>query len=175
MEKIYTSIDIGTYSIKVIVGEFFNNKLHILASTCVKSKGLKKGLIIDAGLVIDSIKNAMNEISEILGFSIKKVIVNVPDYNAKFKTVTGSVDIRNENNIITSNDISRVIKDSIYNKLDEGYELVTVIPTDYIIDDNLEISKPVGKSGQKLEIKAMKQLQLVYSIMVVLLVGRLYK
>ena len=45
MRKIYTSIDIGTYSIKVVVGEYYNNKLHVLASSCVKSKGLKKGLI----------------------------------------------------------------------------------------------------------------------------------
>ena len=155
MKKIYTSIDIGTYSIKVIVGEYFNNKIHVLASSCVKSKGLKKGLIVDANLVIDAIKNAMQEITEILGFPINKVIVNVPDYNAKFKLVTGSVDIRNEDNIITSNDINRVLKDSIYNKLDEGYELVTVIPTDYIIDENNEISKPVGKNGQKLKIKGI--------------------
>ncbi len=154
MKKIYTSIDIGTYSIKIIVGEYFNNKLHVLASTCVKSKGIKKGLIVEANLVIDAINNAIHEINDILGFPIKKVIVNVPDYNAKFKLVTGSVDIIDNDNIITSNDINRVIKDSIYNKLDDGYELVTVIPTEYIVDNN-EISKPVGKSGHKLEIKGI--------------------
>ena len=154
MKKIYTSIDIGTYSIKIIVGEYFNNKLHVLASTCVKSKGIKKGLIVEANLVIDAINNAIHEINDILGFPIKKVIVNVPDYNAKFKLVTGSVDIIDNDNVITSNDINRVIKDSIYNKLDDGYELVTVIPTEYIVDSN-EISKPVGKSGHKLEIKGI--------------------
>ena len=155
MKKIYTSIDIGTYSIKIIVGEYINNKLHILASTCVKSKGLKKGLIVEANYVIESIKNAIKEINETLGLPIKKVIVNVPDYNAVFKNVTGSVDILNEDNTITSNDINRAIKDSIYNQVDEGYELVTVIPTDYIIDDKEGISKPVGKNGQKLEIKGI--------------------
>ena len=155
MKKIYTSIDIGTYSIKIIVGEYINNKLHVLASTCVKSKGLKKGLIVEASYVIESIKNAVKEINETLGIPIKKVIVNVPDYNAKFKKVTGSIDITNEDNIITSNDINRAIKDSIYNQIDEGYELVTVIPTDYIIDDKEGISKPVGKNGQKLEIQGI--------------------
>ena len=155
MKKIYTSIDIGTYSIKIIVGEYINNKIHILASTCVQSKGIKKGLITEASNVIESIKNGIKEIKELLGFPIKKVIVNIPDYNARFKTVYGSVDITNEDKIITSNDINRVIKDSIYNKLDEGYELVTVIPTEYSIDNNEVISKPVGKSGQKLEIKGI--------------------
>ena len=32
---------------------------------------------------------------------------------------------------------------------------MTVVPTNYIIDDNIETSKPVGKNGQKLEIKGI--------------------
>ena len=155
MKKIYTSIDIGSYSIKIIVGEYFDNKLNLLAASCVSSKGIKKGLIVDPNLVIESINEGINEVNEKLGIDVKKVIVNVPDYNAIFKQVSGSVDIRNENNIITSDDIGRVIKDSVYNQLDPGYELVTVVPTSYIIDDNTETSKPVGKSGQKLEIKGI--------------------
>ena len=100
MKRIYTSIDIGSYSIKIIVGEYFDNKLNILASSCVSSKGLKKGLIVEPNLVVNSINEAVNEVNDKLGINIKKVIVNVPDYNAIFKQVSGSVDIRSENNII---------------------------------------------------------------------------
>lgn len=155
MKKIYTSIDIGTYSIKIVVGEYFDNKLHILSSACVESKGLKKGLITEPTLVVEAIKNGLKEINDFLGIDIKKVIVNIPDYNSLFKMVTGSVDIRENNNIITSEDINRVIKDSVYNRLDSDYELVTVVPIDYIIDGTEGISKPVGKNGQKLEIKGI--------------------
>ena len=155
MRKIYTSIDIGSYSIKIIVGEYINDKLHVLASTCVESKGLKKGLIVDPDLVLKSLKNAISEVNEKLGMNIKKVIVNVPDYNTRFKEVTGIIDIRSNGNVITSEDVNRVIKDSVYNELDTGYELVTVIPISYFIDDGKETSKPVGKNGQKLKIKGI--------------------
>ena len=97
MKKIYTSIDIGTYSIKIIVGEYINNKIHILASTCVQSKGIKKGLITEASNVIESIKNGIKEIKELLGFPIKKVIVNIPDYNARFKTVYATLNVSDLN------------------------------------------------------------------------------
>ena len=153
MKKIYTSIDIGTYSIKIVVGEYFNNKLHILASSCVKSKGLKKGLIVEPNLVIEALNDGIKEVNDALGINIKKVIVCVPSYNTKFKLATGSVTINNANNIITSDDINRVIKDSVYNKLDPNYELVTVVPIEYVIDGVVENSKPLGKNGQKLEIK----------------------
>ena len=153
MKKIYASIDIGTYSIKFVVLEYFNQKFHVLASHSVNSKGIKKGLIVEPNLVIESIKEGLVEINSMLGLELKKVIVNVPDYNVTFKTVTGCIDVE-ENNVVTSSDISKVIKESIYNKLEDNYELVTVVPTEYKIDDEI-ISKPIGKNGQKLEIKGI--------------------
>lgn len=152
MRKIYTSIDIGTYSIKFIVGEVYNDKVYVLASHCISSRGIKKGLIVEPNLVINTIKDGIHEINEMLGIEVKKVIVNVPDYDVKFTPVTGKVDIDGD---VTADDINRVVKDSIYNRLDNDYELVTVIDVDYIIDDNEGISKPIGKNGQKLEIKGI--------------------
>lgn len=155
MRKIYTSIDIGSYSIKIIVAEHFNDKINILASHTVASKGIKKGLIVEPSIVVDAIKNGINEINDTLGIDIKNVIVNVPSYGAKFKLVTGEIDITNENGFITSDDVGMVIKDSVYNKLDPDYELVTVLPIEYSIDGKEGIRKPVGKNGQKLEIKGI--------------------
>jgi len=154
MKKIYAGIDIGTYSIKFVVGEYFNRKFYVLASHSVSSKGIKKGLIVEPGLVVEAIREGLKNVSETLGIDIHRVIVNVPDYNVRFDEVTGSVDIRDEE-VISSNDINRVIKDSIYNRLIDNYELVTVLPVDYIIDGKKGIRKPIGKNGQKLEIKGI--------------------
>lgn len=43
MRKIIASLDIGTSSIKLIVGEFIKNRLNILCTSEVPSKGMKKG------------------------------------------------------------------------------------------------------------------------------------
>lgn len=154
MRNIYAGIDIGTYSCKFIVCEYFNNKVHVLASHSVNSKGIKKGLIIEPNLVVDCLLEGIKEINSMLGIEIKKVLVNVPDYNANFKMVKGSTLVK-ENNIIGPIDINKAIKDSIYNKLEENYELVTMVPYKYIVDNTTEISKPIGKSGQKLEIEGI--------------------
>ena len=154
MRKVYASIDIGTYSIKFVVCEYFNNKIHVLASHSVNSKGIKKGLIVEPELVVSAILEGMNEINSLLGIEVKKVLVNVPDYNAKFKRVKGSTLVK-ENEVVQSLDVNKAIKDSIYNQLEDNYELVTMIPYKYIIDGTKEISKPIGKSGQKLEIEGI--------------------
>lgn len=154
LRKIYASIDIGTYSIKFVVGEYFNHKFYVLASHCTNSKGIKKGLIVEPKLVIEAIQSGISEINKMLGVEVKKVIVNVPDYNVKLEPVIGSIDIREHTNI-TASDVNHVIKDSIYNRLEDNFELVTMVPTQYIIDGEKGISKPIGKSGQKLEIEGI--------------------
>ena len=56
MKNIYTSIDIGSDTIKVVTCELYHNKLNLLAASSVKSKGIKKGLIIDAELASEVIR-----------------------------------------------------------------------------------------------------------------------
>ena len=85
MRKIYTSIDIGSDTVKFVVGEEKDDKVYVLASHAIKSKGIRKGLIVDSNLAVNTIKDGIKIINEDLGIEIKKVLVNVPDYNAKFK------------------------------------------------------------------------------------------
>lgn len=154
MKKIYTAIDIGSDTIKFVTGEQYKGKVNVLASHEEKAKGIRKGLIIDSNLFINSIKDGIKVMNELLGISIKKVIVNVPDYNSKFMYVTGEIDITSDDGIITTEDISKVIKSSVYTKIESEYELITVVPLEFTIDGEKE-EKPVGKTGKKLGIKAI--------------------
>lgn len=152
MKKIYTSIDIGSDTIKFVVAELYKEKLHILHSSSIKSKGIRKGLIIDSNLMVNSIKDGIKVVSNDLGFQIKKVIVNVPSYNAKFMYVTNKIEINEE---ITTEDTNKVIKSSVYGKIDSDYELVTVLPLEFVINESDSVEYPVGLKANTLEIKGI--------------------
>lgn len=152
MKKIYTSIDIGSDTIKFVVAELYKEKLHILHSSSIKSKGIRKGLIIDSNLMVNSIKDGIKVVSNDLGFQIKKVIVNVPNYNAKFMYVTNKIEINEE---ITTEDVNKVIKSSVYGKIDSDYELVTVLPLEFVINESDSVEYPVGLKANTLEIKGI--------------------
>ena len=154
MKKIYTAIDIGSDKIKFVTGEYFGGKVNVLSSHEQKAKGIRKGLIVDPNLAINSIKDGIKEMNNMLGIEIKKVIVNVPDYNTKFMLVTGEVNIIDEDELITTDDINKVIKESVYAKLYEDYELITVVPLVFTIDDE-ETENPVGRTGKKLGMKGI--------------------
>lgn len=152
MKKIYTAIDIGSDTIKFVVGEYFKNKLNILATYEQKAKGIRKGLIVDPNLAINSIKDGIKEINNNLGIDIKKVIVGVPSYNAKFMFVTSEIKITGD--VITTDDVNNLIKASVYSKVEQDYELITVLPLTFLIDGEKE-NNVVGKTGNKLEIKGI--------------------
>lgn len=152
MRKIFTSIDIGSDTVKFLVGEEVGNKVNVLAVTDVKTKGVRKGLVVDPNLLVNTIKDGIKIIEEELGIKIDKAIVNVPEYNVKFMFVTGTAEI---NGVIDSSDINRIIKESVYNKLEKDYELVTVVPLSFILNDEEVIENPIGHECKKLELKGI--------------------
>ena len=68
--------------------------------------------------------------------------------------VTGSTNIIDEDELITTEDINKVIKESVYSKIAQDYELITVIPLVFLIDGKPE-TKPCGKTGKVLEVKGI--------------------
>ena len=155
MKKLYASLDLGSDTIKLIIGEYFENNLNILAVSNVSSSGIKHGLIVDNDKVQDAIKNAINEIYSMLGFRINEVLVSLPPYNAQYKLLEGSITITNDNQVITENDVTDVLKTAIYNQLDNDMELVTVLPIYYKLDNDLKIKNPIGSSSSKLIAKVV--------------------
>ena len=58
MRKIYTGIDIGSDNIKIVVAEVDKNDFYVLASTSKKSKGIKRGLVVNREEAVSSLEEA---------------------------------------------------------------------------------------------------------------------
>ena len=152
MKKIYTSIDIGSDTVKFLVAEEINGKIYVLSSSSIKSKCIRKVLIVDANLAVNTIKDGIKKINDDLGFDIKRVLVNVPDYNVKFMYITGNVSV---NGIVDTEHINKVIKDAVYGKIDKDYELVTVIPLDFVLDNKEGNEYPAGLQCKEMQLKGI--------------------
>jgi len=154
MSEIYTGIDLGTDSIKIVVTEKVNDNYHILASVNTPSMGIKNGFIVDNRLAIGSVKNAIKEIDEMLGIKIDKVIACVPPRDCKMNIVLGRVEIIDYNEI-TGVDISNVLLDAIKGQDFSNNELITVMPINFTIDGENSVRNPQGMKGSLLESKVV--------------------
>lgn len=155
MKHIYTSLDIGSDSIKVVVCELHQNKLNLLASSSVKSRGIKKGLIVNVEEASSSIKSAILEVENILGIKIDKVIVTIPSYNAEYILLKSEIQIDNEDGIINTEDIKNVLDSVVEDRDFQDKELVTILPVDFKIDGETGIKNPIGKYGKKLGVRTI--------------------
>ena len=155
MRKIFSSVDIGSSDIKIVVLEELEGKLNVLASKCFPTDGVKKGIIIDDDKVTKSLKEAFEEINKSLGIKIDKAITSVPINNAKYTLTEGYTTITGADKVITPEDILNSLQASIYNKIDNTMELVTVMPIKYIIDDKNEVVNPRGIRADKLSVLSM--------------------
>ncbi|MCL2676746.1 MAG: cell division protein FtsA, partial [Streptococcaceae bacterium] len=64
---LYTGVDIGTDSIKVLVAEYISNEMNIIGVGNAKSDGLKNGIIVDIEKVAVSLRQAVNIAEERAG------------------------------------------------------------------------------------------------------------
>lgn len=154
MKHVYTSIDIGSDTVKVVVSELFNGKLNLLAASSVKSEGIKKGLIVDGRQASVSLKKALNDVEEMLGIKIKKVIATIPNYFSEFSIVKGSIDLNPEMEI-NGQDIVKVFQEAMKTKEKGSKEMVTVIPIDFTVDNESGIKDPKGKQGSRLSTRSV--------------------
>ena len=147
---IYTSVDIGSHSIKIVVSERINDKFYTLASTSVRSKGIKKGIIKEPDLVLESLKEAILTINQDLGIEIKKVFLSFPLFLVNTSIETADIEV---SGIVENIDIQKVINKTVSENISKKEEVLYLEPIVYEIDFDLQVIDPRGLTADRLKVR----------------------
>ncbi|MER2105481.1 MAG: cell division protein FtsA [Solibacillus sp.] len=153
-QDIYISLDIGSSSVKVLIGEMNGDQLHVIGVGHAKSTGIRKGAIVDIDATVQSIKKAVSQAELMTGIEIKEVVLGVPANQTFLQPVKGVVAVNSENREITDDDLERVIESAQVMSIPPERELVNLIPKQFIVDNLDEIKDPRGMIGIRLEMDA---------------------
>ncbi|MGM0873571.1 MAG: cell division protein FtsA [Bacillota bacterium] len=151
--ELFVSLDIGTSSVKVIIGEMTNDTLNIIGVGNVKSEGLRKGSIVDIDETVHSIKKAVEQAERMVGISLKRVVVGVTGNHVHLQDCHGVVAVSSENREIANEDVRRVIEAAQVISIPPEREIIDVIPRQFIVDGLDEINDPRGMLGVRLEME----------------------
>ena len=151
MSSIYTGIELGTDSIKIVVLEKINEQYHVLSSVCSESAGIRNSHVYDIKAASVAVKKAVKSASEMLGAKITKAIVCVPPTHCNMDIVNGSVDVVNTK--ITGEDVCNVLNEALKDQDFSEFELVTAIPISFTVDEEENIKDPKGMRGEVLSSK----------------------
>lgn len=152
MRNIYTGIDLGSDSIKIVVAEYTNNDFHILAHTSVSSVGIRRGLVVNHVMATNSLNLAVNEIEKTLGYKINRAMITVPSNEALIQVIEGEVSLKGE--YVTGEDICNLMHDIAKNNVVEEEEVISILPIIFTVNGNNR-KNPINLKGDSLSTKAV--------------------
>jgi cell division protein FtsA len=152
-ERLVVAIDIGTTKICVLVAQHLDNQaLEIIGIGHAPSDGLRKGVVVDIGKTVHSIKQAVKEAELMAGVTIESAYIGVSGGHISSLNSSGVVPIHHGE--VRAVDISHVLAAARAIPIPEGQQILHVLPQYFIIDSQEKVHDPIGMSGIRLEVQA---------------------
>lgn len=154
-KKFVMSLDLGTDSIKAIVGRVdlkdSTNPLQILFNTSVPAVGLRRGSISSLLDLEELLGNLISQSEQKIGTTIDKLLIGVNPINCKTTISRGTAITNEQGNIISQNTVDRAINSAQSVILPNNYSLLRPIPLKYSVDGAGEYRSALGLKGMRLE------------------------
>ena len=140
-EHYYVSIDIGSSSVKTIVGEKFHNGINVIGTGQTYTSGIKNGLIDDFDIARQAIKDTIKKASIASGVDIKDVFLKLPIIGTEVYDESNEIEFY-EDTEIDGTHIESVLE-GIRDKNDvPETEVINVFPIRFVVDKDNEVSDP---------------------------------
>jgi cell division protein FtsA len=151
-ENIIVGLDIGTSKVVAIVGEIVEDgSLNIVGIGSHRSRGLKKGTVVNIESTVDSIQHAIAEAEMMAGCQIHSVYAGIAGSHIRSMNSHGIVAIRDGE--VERADIERVIEAAQAVAIPADQKVLHILPQEYLIDAQEGVKEPLGMSGVRLEAK----------------------
>ncbi len=151
-EKVVVGLDVGTTKVVALVGNTIDGMVEVIGMGKSESHGLEKGVVVDIGRTISSIRKSVEEAENMADVKIDSVYVGIAGKHITSINNSGTVSINRPDRIITEDDVRRVVETAQAIQIPPESEMIHVIPRQYIVDGQDGITDPVGMTGTRLEV-----------------------
>ncbi|MEO2061290.1 MULTISPECIES: cell division protein FtsA [Mesonia] len=151
-KDIAVGLDIGTTKIVAMIGR--NNeygKMEILGIGKSKSLGVHRGVVNNITQTIQSIQQAVQEAEANSGMDISGVVVGIAGQHIRSLQHSDYITRENSDEVISERDIDMLCNQVHKLVMLPGEEIIHVLPQEYKVDGQAEITEPIGMYGGRLE------------------------
>ena len=151
-KNLIVGLDIGTSKVVAIVGAVtVDNEIEIIGIGSSRSRGLKKGVVVNIESTVHSIQRAIEEAELMAGCEIHSVFAGIAGSHIRSLNSHGIVAIRD--NEVSLNDVDRVIDAARAVAIPADQKILHILPQEFVIDNQEGVKEPIGMSGVRLEAK----------------------
>ncbi|OQX43418.1 MAG: cell division protein FtsA, partial [Candidatus Sedimenticola endophacoides] len=149
-KNLIVGLDIGTSKVVAIVGEIRPDEgIEIIGIGSQRSRGLKKGVVVNIESTVQSIQRAVEEAELMAGCEIHSVYAGIAGNHIRSLNSHGIVAIKDRE--VSHADVERVIDAARAVAIPADQKILHILPQEFIIDEQEGIKEPVGMSGVRLE------------------------
>ena len=151
-QNISVGLDIGTTKIVAMIGRKNEyDKVEILGLGKAKSMGVHRGVVNNITQTIQSIQQAVQEAEAAASEKIDQVTVGIAGQHIRSLQHSDYITRPNSDIVIDEEDIDRLINQVHKLVMLPGEEIIHVLPQEFKIDGQAEITEPIGMYGGRLE------------------------
>lgn len=173
-DEIYTGIDVGSTTVRVVVGQRQpEGGMHIISAAETPSEGVARGVVTSIEDAVSSISGANERAERIGGMAIDHAAVSVGGSGVVSQICRGVVAVAKADREISADDVERALESAQTGVHMPNYDIVHILPRVFSVDNQNGIKDPVGMTGLRLEVEA--QIILVPSAQVANLTKAIYR
>lgn len=151
--SVIVGLEVGTSKICAVVGEVNDaGVLSIIGVGQARSRGVRKGEIIDAALAAEDIRNAIVEAEQMADVEVRSVYLGVTGGHMRGFNNRGVHPVVSADREITDEDVQDVIKNAKAINLPAENHVVHVMRQHFRVDGQDGIQNPVGMLGARVEV-----------------------
>jgi len=153
-EQYIVGLDVGSSKVTAVVGEAMEDgSLEIVGTGLADAKGIRRGVIVNLEHAVECIKRALDDAELMAGVEIDSVYLGLSGGHARPLNSRGVVAVTGAHREITREDVRRAIDAAKAPQVPNGYEVLHVLPQDFVVDEQDQIIAPVGMTGSRLEVQ----------------------
>jgi cell division protein FtsA len=151
-DDISVGLDIGTTKIVAMIGRRNEyGKIELLGIGRAKSLGVHRGVVNNITQTIQSIQKAVDEAIAISGIQITETVVGIAGQHIRSLQHSDYITRPNSEEVISEDDLEKLEKQVYKLVMLPGEEIIHVLPQEFKVDGQGEITQPVGMYGGRLE------------------------
>ncbi len=151
-DDISVGLDIGTTKIVAMIGRRNEyGKIELLGIGKAKSLGVHRGVVNNITQTIQSIQKAVDEAIAVSGIKITDAVVGIAGQHIRSLQHSDYITRPNSEEVISEEDLEKLEKQVYKLVMLPGEEIIHVLPQEFKVDGQGEITQPVGMYGGRLE------------------------
>jgi len=152
-DQVIVGLEIGTSKVCAVVGELdAEAHLRIIGVGQARSRGVRKGEIVDAGAAVEDIRAAIAEAEQMADVEIRSVYLGVTGSHIRGFNNRGRHTIPSADREITADDVQDVVKNARAINIPAENHVIHVIRQHFIVDGQEGVIQPAGLLGAQMEV-----------------------